>query len=101
MGLMFGRVRIGIFQNMRIKNLRGVSEVRFKKNSTPSRGNVENPPHPQLSAQRAREGKLINYNAVNAWWYKFEKLDRKIIKIGRLSTLSVADAQIMGNYLNV
>ena len=26
-----GRAEIGIFQKMRIKNLRGVSEVRFKK----------------------------------------------------------------------
>ena len=26
-----GRAQIGIFQKMRIKNLRGVSEVRFKK----------------------------------------------------------------------
>ena len=31
-----GRAKIGIFQKMRIKNLRGVSQVRFKKNSTPS-----------------------------------------------------------------
>ena len=30
-----GRAKIGIFQKMRIKNLRGVSEVRLK-NSTPS-----------------------------------------------------------------
>ena len=27
----FGRALIGIFQKMRIKNLRGVSEVRLKK----------------------------------------------------------------------
>ena len=32
-----GKAKIGIFQMMRIKNPReGVSEVRFKKNSTPS-----------------------------------------------------------------
>ena len=30
------RALIGIFQKMRIKNLRAVSEVRFKKKSTPS-----------------------------------------------------------------
>ena len=29
-----GRAKIGIFQKMRIKNLRGVSEVRFKKNDS-------------------------------------------------------------------
>ena len=28
-----GRAQIGIFQKMRIKNLRGVSDVRFRKNS--------------------------------------------------------------------
>ena len=31
-----GRAEIGISQKMRIKNLMGVSEVRIKKNSTPS-----------------------------------------------------------------
>ena len=37
---------------MRIKNLRGVSEVQFKKTRLLHLGNVEKPPHPQLSAQR-------------------------------------------------
>ena len=31
-----GRAQIGVLQKMRNKILRGVSEVRFKKNSTPS-----------------------------------------------------------------
>ena len=44
---------------MRIKNLRGVSEVRFKKTRLLHPGNVEKPPHPKFSAQRAAEG-LIN-----------------------------------------
>ena len=30
------KAEIGIFQKIRIKNLRGVSVVRLKKNSTPS-----------------------------------------------------------------
>ena len=47
------RAKIGIFQNMRIKNLRGVSEVRFLKTRLLHLGNVEKPPYPQLSAQRA------------------------------------------------
>ena len=51
-----GRPQIGIFQKMRIKNLRGVSEVRFKKTRLLHLGNVEKPPHPQFSAQWAPEG---------------------------------------------
>ena len=51
-----GRAQIGIFQKMRIKNLRGVSEVRFGKTRVLHLGNVENPPHPQLFAQGAPEG---------------------------------------------
>ena len=51
-----GRALIGSFQKMRIKNLRGVSEVRFKKTHILHLGNVEKPPHPQFSAQGAREG---------------------------------------------
>ena len=41
---------------MRIKNLSGVSDVRFKKTRLLHLGNVEKPPHPQLSAQRRCEG---------------------------------------------
>ena len=51
-----GRAKIGIFKKMRIKNLMGVSEVRLKKTRLLHLGNVEKPPHPQLSAQRAPEG---------------------------------------------
>ena len=51
-----GRAQIGSFQKMRIKNIRGVSEVRFKKTRHFHLGNVEKPPHPQFSAQRAPEG---------------------------------------------
>ena len=51
-----GRAQIVIFQKKRIKNLRGVREVRFKKNRFLQLGNVEKPPHPQFSAQRAPEG---------------------------------------------
>ena len=51
-----GRAKIGIFQKMRIKNMRGVSEVRFNKTGLLHLGNVEKPPHPQLFAQRAPEG---------------------------------------------
>ena len=47
---------IGIFQKMCIKNLRGVSEVRFKKTWLLHLGNVEKPPHLQRFAQRACEG---------------------------------------------
>ena len=50
-----GRAQIGIFQKMRIKNLKGVSEVRFRKTRLLHLGNVEKPPHPQLLAQRAPE----------------------------------------------
>ena len=50
-----GRAQIGIFQKKRITNLRGVSEVRFKK-KLDSLENVEKPPHPQFFAQRAPEG---------------------------------------------
>ena len=37
-----GRAKIDFFQKMRIKNLRGVSEVRFKKTRLLHLGNVEN-----------------------------------------------------------
>ena len=50
------RAEIGIFKKMRIKNLRGVSEVRLKKTRLLNLGNVEKPPHPQVFAQRAPEG---------------------------------------------
>ena len=46
-----GRAKIGILQKLRIKNLRGVSEVRFKKTRLLHLGNVEKPPHPQFFAQ--------------------------------------------------
>ena len=46
-----GRAQIGFFQNMRIKNLRGVSEVRLKKTRLLHLGNVEKPPHPPFLAQ--------------------------------------------------
>ena len=49
-GLKFGRAKIGIFQKMRIKNLRGVSEVRLKKTRLIHLGNVEKPPHEASSA---------------------------------------------------
>ena len=45
-----GRAQIGVLQKMRIKNLGGVSDVRFKKTRIFHLGNVEKPPHPQLSA---------------------------------------------------
>ena len=51
-----GRAQIGVLQKMRNKILRGVSEVRFKKTRLFHIGNVEKPPHPQFSAQRAPEG---------------------------------------------
>ena len=52
-----GKAKIGIFQKMRIKNLRGVSEVLFlKKTRLLHLGNVEKPTHQHLSAQRACEG---------------------------------------------
>ena len=51
-----GRALIDIFQKMRIKNLREVSEVRFKKTRVLHLGNVGKPPHLQFFAQRAPEG---------------------------------------------
>ena len=51
-----GRAQIAIFQKMRMKNLKGVSEVRLEKTRLLHPGNVEKPPHPQFSAQRAPEG---------------------------------------------
>ena len=51
-----GRAKIGIFQKMTIKNLWGVSEVRFKKTRLLHFGNVKKPPQPQFSAKRACEG---------------------------------------------
>ena len=51
-----GRASIGIFQKMRFKNPRRVSEVRFKTTRLLHLGNVEKPPHPQFPAQRACEG---------------------------------------------
>ena len=53
---MFEKALVGIFQKMRIKNLRGVGEVQYKKTRLLHHGNVEKPSHPQLSAQRAPEG---------------------------------------------
>ena len=51
---------------MRIKNLRGVSELRFKKTRLLHLGNIEKPPYPQFFAQRAPEGqlKLIFINCI-------------------------------------
>ena len=50
-----GRASIGIFQKMRIKNLRG--SVRSDlKNRFLQLGNIEKPPHLQHFAQRAPEG---------------------------------------------
>ena len=46
-----GRAKIGFFQKMRIRG--GVSEIRFKKTRLLHLGNVEEPPHPQFSAQWA------------------------------------------------
>ena len=44
-----GRPQIGIFQKMRIKNLReGVSEVRFRKTRLLHLGNVEKPTHREI-----------------------------------------------------
>ena len=51
-----GRALIGGFQKMRIKILRGVSEVRFEKTRLLHLGNIEKSAHPQLFAQRAPEG---------------------------------------------
>ena len=51
-----GRPEIDSFQKMRIKNLMGVIEVRFKKTRLLHLGNVEKPPHPDFSAQLAPEG---------------------------------------------
>ena len=53
-----GRAQIRIFQKMRIKNLRGEGGQcgPIKKNRLLHLGNVEKPPHPQFSAQRAPEG---------------------------------------------
>ena len=51
-----GRTLIGFFPKVRIKNLRGVSEVRFQKTRLVHLGNVEQPPHPQFTAQRAPVG---------------------------------------------
>ena len=52
-----GRALIGIFQKMRIKNLRGGGDGRsdLKKTRLLHLGNVEKPPHPQFSAQRMPE----------------------------------------------
>ena len=55
---MFGRALIVFFRKMRIKNLRGVSEVRFIKLDSFT-GNVEKPRHPQLFAQRAPGFKIF------------------------------------------
>ena len=53
-----GRAKIGIFQKMRIKNLREVSEVRFKQTRLLYLENVEKPPYSQFFAQRAPEGQF-------------------------------------------
>ena len=50
------RAKIGIFQKKRVKNLRRVNAVWFKKTRLLHLRNVEKPPHPQLSAQRVVEG---------------------------------------------
>ena len=60
-----GRALINIFQKMRIKNLREVSEVRFKKTRLLHLGNLEKLPHSQLSAQRACEGYNMKSILVN------------------------------------
>ena len=52
----FGWIKIGIFQKNAHKKSEWGSLRSDLKNSTPSLGNVEKPPHPQLSAQRACEG---------------------------------------------
>ena len=51
-----GRASIGIFQKMRIENLRRSVRSDFKKTRLLHLGNVEKPPQPQFSAQRAFEG---------------------------------------------
>ena len=52
-----GRAKIGIFQKMRIKNLKGGSvRSNFEKTRLLHLENLEKPPHPQFSAQRAPEG---------------------------------------------
>ena len=48
--------KIGIFQKMRIKHLRGSVRSDLKKTRLLHLGDVEKPPHPQFSAQRAFEG---------------------------------------------
>ena len=51
-----GRPEIDSFRKLRIKNLMGVSEVRFKKTRLLHLGNVEKPPHPDFYARRVPEG---------------------------------------------
>ena len=51
-----GRALIGIYQKMRIKNLIGGQWGPILKSRLIHLGNVEKPPHPQFSAQRAPEG---------------------------------------------
>ena len=53
-----GRALIGIFRKMRIKNMRVVTEVRFKKTRLLHLGNVEKPPHPQLDLLRTPKYKI-------------------------------------------
>ena len=55
------RAQIGIFQKMRVKNLKGGSVRSDLKNSTPSPRKRRKTPHPQLSAQRACEGQERKY----------------------------------------
>ena len=47
---------LGIFQKIRFKNLKGAVRSDLTKTRLLHLGNLEKPPHPQLSAQRACEG---------------------------------------------
>ena len=56
-GVKFGKAEIDIFKKMRIQSkVSKVSKVRFEKTRLLHLRNVEKPPHPQFSAQRAPEG---------------------------------------------
>ena len=52
---------------MRIKNLRGASEVRFKKTRLLHLGNVEKPSHPQFFVQWAPEGQVKKSIFLRLW----------------------------------
>ena len=59
---------------MRIKNLRGVSEVRFLKTRLLHLGNVEKPSHPQFFAQRVPEACMrVKKKFENMFFRKFIK----------------------------